>query len=143
MHSYVDENGELTFYPGADAPLMDRIAVRHMLLDELPDETVKWGAKVVSITPSSTLTNEYDITFASGAIETGFDLVVGADGAWSKVRGLLTDSKPFYSGLSYIETEIKDLSHAPKEITDLVKRGSYYNQGNGSSIVAQRKGDNI
>jgi 2-polyprenyl-6-methoxyphenol hydroxylase-like FAD-dependent oxidoreductase len=66
---------------------VDRIAVRHMLLDELPDQTVKWGAKVVLITPSSTLTNKYDITFPSGAIETGFDLVVGADGAWTKVRG--------------------------------------------------------
>jgi 2-polyprenyl-6-methoxyphenol hydroxylase-like FAD-dependent oxidoreductase len=75
---------------------------------------VKWDAKVISITPFPSFPNIYDITFASGSISTGFDLVVGADGAWSKLRGLLTDETSFYSGLSYIETEIKNVREAPK-----------------------------
>src|ERR1700760_4488159 len=76
-------------------PEGDRLQLRQMLLDSIPPETVVWGKKLVSVEKSSTETETYDLHFTTGT-EKGFDIVIGADGAWSKVRNLLTQVKPFY-----------------------------------------------
>ena len=43
-----------------------------------------------------------------GITKTGLDVVVGADGAWSNVRILLSDTKPFYAGVTGLDVSIAD-----------------------------------
>lgn len=54
----------------------------------------------------------WKITFSNGEIITT-DLLVGADGAWSKTRKLLTQHWPEYNGISFVESDLfnADVNH--------------------------------
>jgi 2-polyprenyl-6-methoxyphenol hydroxylase-like FAD-dependent oxidoreductase len=67
-------------------PEVPRGELRRILLESLPADTVRWGHKLTAV--SSLGSGRYGLTFADGlTVTTG--LLVGADGAWSKVRPLL------------------------------------------------------
>lgn len=70
---------------GRDAPEIDRSQLRQMLLDAVPAERIKWdhGVKRVEMSAND---ETWGIEFANGSRVDGFKLVVGTDGAWSKVR---------------------------------------------------------
>ena len=104
-----DENNSkdaLEGQPTRERPEIDRTALRRVLLDSLDPGSIQWDKKIVRVEPAG---EKYDLHFTHG-VETGFDLVVGADGAWSKVRPLLTDVRPHYSGITVIELRAKEIS---------------------------------
>jgi 2-polyprenyl-6-methoxyphenol hydroxylase-like FAD-dependent oxidoreductase len=81
-------------------PEVPRGELRRILLESLPADTIRWDHKLTTAT--SLGGGRHQLTFANGAtVTTG--LLVGADGAWSRVRPLLTDVKPVYAGISFIE----------------------------------------
>ena len=73
-------------------PEIDRVKLRLLLLESLPVEVVRWNHRLQKVDADLSLHFDH-------GIEKGFDLVVGADGAWSKVRPLVTQVQPFYSGI--------------------------------------------
>ncbi len=79
---------------GGDRPEVDRSALKNLLLSSLPEGTIRWSSKVsnVVVTASGAPT----ITLANGEV-IEVDLVVGADGAWSKVRPVLSDALPVFT----------------------------------------------
>jgi len=116
-------------------PEIDRIVLRRILLDSLPEESTRWNHRVKSV-------EEGTIHFEHGS-ESGFDLIVGADGAWSKVRPLLTHIPPFYSGISGLDIRLADADRRHSAISSLVGTGSLFAFGEDERrlIQCQRNGD--
>jgi 2-polyprenyl-6-methoxyphenol hydroxylase-like FAD-dependent oxidoreductase len=79
------------------------------------------------------------ITLGTGEVVEA-DLVVGADGAWSKVRSLLSDAAPGYSGLSFVEAHLSDVDEKHPAAAALVGLGSMFALAGGKGLIAQRNG---
>ncbi|MGV9337205.1 FAD-dependent oxidoreductase [Streptomyces sp. NPDC003688] len=120
-----------------DAPLarpeVDRADLRDLLLDSLPAGTVRWGHAFTSADNGL-------LHFADGA-SAPYDLLVGADGARSRVRPLLTDARPVHIGQNVVEVGIPDIDRTHPALAAMVGRGNYWVLGNGLSLAAQRNGD--
>jgi 2-polyprenyl-6-methoxyphenol hydroxylase-like FAD-dependent oxidoreductase len=86
-------------------PEVSREDLRAMLLDSLPAGTVHWNAKVTGARPLGD--GRHEVTLADGATFTT-DLLVGADGAWSRIRPLVSADAPAYSGVSFVEAHVND-----------------------------------
>ena len=72
---------------GRDATEIDRSDLRQILLDAIPKDKIKWGHALASVTLGED--KRPVLHFANGAVLSGFKLVVGTDGAWSKVRPMV------------------------------------------------------
>jgi 2-polyprenyl-6-methoxyphenol hydroxylase-like FAD-dependent oxidoreductase len=111
-----------------------------VLLDEPDDETVQWGRKLTDVQPLGD--GRYELTFTDGpAVITG--PLVGADGAWSRVRPLLSDAKPEYVGTTFIETYLYDVDERHSAAAEAVGDGAMYALTPGKGIVAHREAGNI
>ncbi|KAI9695360.1 MAG: hypothetical protein M1836_006480 [Candelina mexicana] len=116
-HPHLEEFGG----SGSDRPEIDRFVLRQLLLNSLPDGM-------------GTL-------YFENRTLTGYDLIVGADGAWSKVRPALSDIKPHYFGFAGIYICISNCDERFPDLGKLVGRGSLFALSDGKTIVAQRNGD--
>lgn len=117
-------------------PEVPRGELRRILLDSLPAGTVHWGHKVAAV--FSLGGGRHVVTFADGSTVTT-DLLVGADGAWSRVRPLLSKAKPAYVGTTYIETYLFDCETRHKASADAVGGGALYALTPGKGILAHRE----
>ncbi|KAE8166813.1 putative salicylate hydroxylase [Aspergillus tamarii] len=116
-------------------PEIDRPVLRDILLNSVPEDRVRWDHDLKSVDFDGTL------HFTHG-VETGFDLVVGADGAWSKVRQALGYIQPFYSGVVCLELRISRPDEVDSEMHSMVGSGSYLSYGGDDTVLhTQRQGD--
>ncbi|MFJ7146891.1 FAD-dependent oxidoreductase [Streptomyces sp. NPDC100445] len=121
-----------------DRPEVDRGDLRALLLNSLPDGTVHWGRKVTGARPLGD--GRHEVTFTDGtAITTG--LLVGADGAWSRVRPLLSNAKPRYTGVSFVETDLLDADTRHPRSTAVVGGGFLICLGDERGFLAHRETD--
>ncbi|MEH3121706.1 MAG: FAD-dependent monooxygenase [Sphingomonas phyllosphaerae] len=124
--------------PATARPEVDRGELRRMLLDALPPELVKWGHKVVSIRP--TAGSRHMVAFANGStVET--TLLVGADGAWSRVRPLITDVRPEYVGISFVELHLAPDDPQAHAAAAVIGSGTLMAAAPGQAILAHRNSD--
>ncbi|MDS0138645.1 MULTISPECIES: NAD(P)/FAD-dependent oxidoreductase [unclassified Amycolatopsis] len=116
---------------GDTRPEIDRGQLRGILLDSLSPGTVRWGRPVADVTEAARL------TFADGTSEE-FDLVVGADGAWSRVRRALTGVRPQYSGVTFVEFGFDDADRRHPALAARTGQGTMMTKAGGKALVAQR-----
>ena len=80
--------------------------------------------------------------FADGStVSTG--LLIGADGAWSKIRPLLSDATPEYVGTTFIETYLYDVDERHSATAEAVGGGSLLALTPGKGIVAHREAGGV
>ena len=119
-------------------PEIDRGALREILIQSLPDESIHWGSKVTSIVKLEG--GRYEGRLANGETFTT-TVLIGADGAWSKVRPLLSTAHPIYSGISFVETYLFDADVRHPEVTALVGQGSMFALSDEKGLITHRDGD--
>ncbi|KKK24442.1 hypothetical protein ARAM_006070 [Aspergillus rambellii] len=118
-------------------PEVDRLELRLLLLRSIPAESICWNHRLRQIDHQ-----DGSLCFeGGGAVQRGFDLVVGADGAWSRVRASLTPTEPTYSGIAGYDLTIPNAREAAPDSDRLVGRGSLFAFSGGQSIIGQQMGD--
>jgi 2-polyprenyl-6-methoxyphenol hydroxylase-like FAD-dependent oxidoreductase len=136
----LDEHGNVLLDEPDDGnggrPEVLRGDLRRILLDSLPDGMVQWGRKVSDI--RSVGCGRHELTFADGSTSSS-GLLVGADGAWSRVRPLLSDAKPEYVGTSFIETYLYDADARHAAAAAAVGAGTLIAAAPGKGIFAHRE----
>jgi 2-polyprenyl-6-methoxyphenol hydroxylase-like FAD-dependent oxidoreductase len=119
-------------------PEIDRGELRDLLLDSLPEGTVRWGAKVTQARPLGG--GRHEVTLADGsAFTTG--LLVGADGAWSRIRPLLSPAQPAYTGVSFVEVDLLGADVRHPVSAGVVGGGMLFALGAGRGFLAHRETD--
>lgn len=117
-------------------PEVERGQLRELLLESLPPGTVQWGARVRSCTLLEGGRSE--LLLCDGQ-RLGADLLIGADGAWSKVRTLLTDVQPTYAGSVWVQLDLHDADRRNPAAAEVVGRGSLFAIGDGGCLLGHRE----
>lgn len=111
---WMDEAG------GGDRPEVSRRELRDLLLGSLPEGTVRWGSKVAQTRPFGD--GRHEIILTDGTALTT-DLLIGADGAWSRVRPLLSSAVPLYTGVCFLEARMPHAETRYPDTAAVVGRG--------------------
>ncbi|MEU9187178.1 NAD(P)/FAD-dependent oxidoreductase [Streptomyces sp. NPDC048484] len=119
-------------------PEVDRGDLRDLLLNSLPADTIHWGRKVTGARPLGD--GRHEVTFTDGSVITT-DLLIGADGAWSRVRPLVSDAKPVYTGVSFVETDLFEAETRHPRSTAVVGGGFFIALGHERGFLAHRETD--
>jgi 2-polyprenyl-6-methoxyphenol hydroxylase-like FAD-dependent oxidoreductase len=137
----VDQFGTILFdRPGDDAfdrPEVERGALRDMLINSLPAGMIRWGCKVTTVITDG---RRHHVLFAAGA-SVAADLIVGADGAWSRVRSILTPIEPTYSGICFIEIALLNEETRHKAVIEVIGDGTLMAVAPGKGIMVHRDKD--
>ncbi|KXH36791.1 tetracycline resistance protein from transposon [Colletotrichum salicis] len=139
----VDKNNKSWFVNSAtglgstvqERPEIDRPKLREILAASLPPDMIQWGHRLREVREDGSLVFEHNTIG-------GFDLVVGADGAWSKVRKLLApDIKPLWTGIMLYGISIPNAAETAPQVYKLANRGSVFANGDGKRLSIQQMGD--
>lgn len=129
---YSDEGGL------SDRPEISRHALSKLLMSHVPTSQIKWGYKLFSASRTTTTgQTEIELDFGPQGKQS-FDLVIGADGAWSKVRNLLTDVKPQYARRQVVTLTIANITKKYPHLAELIGLGSFSALGNHHGVMSQR-----
>ncbi|OAA53713.1 salicylate hydroxylase [Cordyceps fumosorosea ARSEF 2679] len=121
--------------PEQARPEISRNNLAKLLLTRIPPESVRWDSRLHAAEHNDGVTT---LDFGGGRPREEFDLVVGADGAWSRVRTLLTRVRPRYSNTQVVTATIRDLSTRHPHLARLVGTGSFSALGDRHAVVSQR-----
>lgn len=144
----VNENAEIFFSdhegkPEEDfghqhfRPEIDRGTLRKMLLESLQPETVVWDRHFVSMEKQ----NEGWLLHFKNNTTAYADIVIACDGANSKIRPYITDSKAFYTGITMLEGNILQAKENAPNVNALLKGGKIMAFGNKKNLLMGQKGN--
>ncbi|MBO6185793.1 MAG: FAD-dependent monooxygenase [Chryseobacterium sp.] len=116
-------------------PEIDRGVLRKILLESLNPETLVWDSHFLSMTQQ----NEGWLLHFKNKESVYADIVIGSDGANSKIRPYLTDIKPFYSGITMLEGNIYEAEKRIPNISKILRGGKIVAFGNEQNILMGQK----
>jgi len=118
-------------------PEIDRGDLRDMLVDSLTPDTIVWDSHFVSM---EQVDKQWEITFKNG--ETALaDVVIGADGANSKIRPFVTEIQSSYAGITILQGNVEDAKTKAPSMHELLKCGKIYTHSEGKYLHVSAKGD--
>ena len=118
-------------------PEIDRPRLRHILLESLQPGTFIWDSQFVSME----VQNEgWLLHFKNGPFAYA-DLVIAADGANSKIRPYITNTRSFYSGITMLELNINNAERNAPHINALMNGGKIMAFGNSKCLLGGQKGN--
>ncbi|MFI7470305.1 FAD-dependent oxidoreductase [Nonomuraea sp. NPDC049646] len=118
-------------------PEIDRGVLRDLLLGSLEPGTVRWGSAVEQVTGPPG--GPRRVRFRDGtSVEA--DLVIGADGAFSRVRPAVSAAAPRYTGVTFLEAWFHDVENAHPGLAALVGQGAATAADGDRALFAQRNG---
>ncbi|NWB98434.1 FAD-dependent monooxygenase [Pseudomonas gingeri] len=118
-----------------ERPEIDRGQLRELLLESIPEDTLRWGH---TLRAAEQQDDGYTELHFDNGLKQRFELVVGADGAWSKVRALVSTTEPTFTGLTLHEVSIPDADARHPNVAHQVGRGMLIAKGKRKTIFAQR-----
>jgi 2-polyprenyl-6-methoxyphenol hydroxylase-like FAD-dependent oxidoreductase len=116
-------------------PEIDRLALRNLLLDSLQPNTVQWSHSLSALQPlppSDDGVPRWELTFKNGHKERAA-VVVGADGAWSRIRPLLSSALPQYTGITFVDFTLPHIAARHAALARFVGPGT-------ASILDEQRG---
>ncbi len=137
---YSDQHAENIGHEFGDKhhrPEIDRGPLRDILLNSLEPGTVIWNSHIVAV---EKMPDAWKLIFQNGESVIA-DIVIGADGANSKIRAFVTDIKPVWTGITMVEGSIKDAEKTAPHIHKLLKGGKIFAYGNEKTLIVSSKGD--
>jgi 2-polyprenyl-6-methoxyphenol hydroxylase-like FAD-dependent oxidoreductase len=111
--------------------------LQNILLNSLQPGTVVWDSHFKSLTPEG---NGWQLEFNYGSSAYA-DLVIGADGANSKIRPYVTPIKPFFAGVTAIEGAVYNSAINSPKMHALLKAGKIFAFGDSKILIVSSKGD--
>ncbi|HEY1165452.1 MAG TPA: NAD(P)/FAD-dependent oxidoreductase [Chitinophaga sp.] len=96
-----------------------------------------WDSRFVSLRPTGTM---WELVFENGSTALA-DIVLGADGANSKIRAYVTATGPVYSGITIIEGSVYNAAMTAPRVYELLKGGKLFVFGDEKSLIISSKGD--
>ena len=116
-------------------PEIDRGVLRKILLNSLQPEVVVWDSHFLSMDKQD---EGWLLHFKSR--ETVYaDIVIGADGANSKIRPYITDIKPLYTGITMLEGNVYKGEKCLPKISAILRGGKIMAFGNEQNILMGQK----
>ncbi|KAK0705427.1 tetracycline resistance protein from transposon [Lasiosphaeris hirsuta] len=136
--SDLDASGKPRAGLAEQRPEIDRADLRRILTEALPPSIINWNSHLTGFDPETGT-----LTFLRGAPESGFDLVVGADGAWSKIRAVICPAiaKPDFSGIGLLQLSIPSAATTAPAVHAAVRGGNLFASDNGCRVALQQLGD--
>lgn len=132
-HQKVEEDFDNPYF----RPEIDRGTLRKILLQSLPAETIIWDSHFITMEKQGA---GWLLHFRNNHTEYA-DIVIAADGANSKIRPLLTDITPFYTGITMLEGTIENALQQAPAIHALLKGGKIMAYGNNKNLLLGQKGN--
>ena len=141
IHRLYTHEGDhvFTWGEGRDAPEIDRSQLRAVLISPIPKHKIVWSKGLQSSARDAD--GKVVLTFADGTTASGFDLVVGTDGTFSKLRHLVTTAQPVFAGQIFLTTTISPGNPYYDTFYSLCKVGSMVTMGHGKHMFNSRQGD--
>lgn len=127
--AWLDENGSGT------RPEVDRGALRALLLAAVPAEQIHWNARLVTARRDNA--GGFQASFADGRT-VATPVLIGADGAWSRLRPLLSDALPLYAGVSYVEARLQQAATRHPGPAATVGKGLMFALSDAKGLIAHR-----
>lgn len=116
-------------------PEIDRGPLREILLQSLEPDTVIWDSHLLSIEKNQGC---WQLTFQNGNTATA-DLIVGADGANSKIRPFVTTTQPYWTGITMLEGSLKNGAQTAPVIHQLLQGGKLFAYGKEKTLIVSSK----
>ncbi|WP_346985838.1 NAD(P)/FAD-dependent oxidoreductase [Chryseobacterium sp. POE27] len=132
-----DSKPEEDFGKGHFRPEIDRGTLRKILLESLQPETVVWNSHFVYMKKQG---KGWLLHFKNNTTAYA-DIVIACDGANSKIRSYITDSKAFYTGITMLEGNIQQAEEAAPKVNALLKGGKIMAFGNNKNLLMGQKGN--